>query len=373
MAMRLEQVIYVSLVGLALSGCTSKAEKNQANSELRTLPVTTLTVKDTVLHRSYVASIEAVQNVEIRARVDGFLDTIHVDEGKMVRKGQVLFTIGNEEYISDLAKAKAALSNVIAEAKGAALEVERVKLLVEKKVIAGSELDVAKARLAAAEAKTDEARSALNNAENKLKYTKIRAPFTGVIDRIPLKNGSLIREGTLFTTISDVHAVYAYFNVSETEYLQYIKSRKTADMDMEKVRLVLADETLYPYPGTIETIEGEFEENTGSIAFRAKFPNPKHLLKHGASGKVLLSNEVSNAILVPQKAVFEMQDKNYVFVLNQDNKVQMRNFIPRNRMKDCYLVGSGLKEGETIVAEGVLNIRDGMTIEPLKRNAESAQ
>lgn len=332
--------------------------------ELKTLPVTTLVTKDTLLHRSYVTDIQAVQNVEIRARVNGFLDKIYIDEGQEVKKGQLLFGISDAEYRAELTKAKAVLSSMIAESKSAALETDRVKLLVDKKVVAASELEVANARLDAAQAKIEEARSAVANAEMHLSFTSIRAPFDGIIDRIPLKKGSLISEGTLMTTVSDTREIYAYFNVSETEYLQYNKAIAKGDNSYRQVSLVLADGADYNHPGKIETIEGEFEENTGSIAFRARFPNPSKLLKHGASGTVKLTSEMDSVIIIPQKAVFEMQDKNYVFVVDAGNKVKMRNFIPQARFSHFYIVQSGLRAGERIVCEGVRNIRDGAGIVP---------
>ncbi|WP_295124150.1 efflux RND transporter periplasmic adaptor subunit [uncultured Chitinophaga sp.] len=357
--MRLNSGIAISLAAVVFAGCAGSSA-NETKEELKSLPVTRLEAKDTMLYHSYVADIQALQNVEIRARVHGFLESVHVDEGEEVQKGQLLFRISDGEYKAELSRAKAALSNVIAEAKAASLEADRVKLLTESKVLAPSELEVARARLAAAEAKADEARSTLTNAEAHLRYTEVRAPFAGVIDRIPLKTGSLISEGALFTTLSDVREVYAYFSVSETEYLHYSKTNH----QYGDVHLVLADGTDYPNPGKIETIEGEFEESTGSIAFRARFANPRKLLKHGASGKIKLSTEVDEAVIVPQKAVFEMQDRNYVFVVDEANKVKMRNFIPQTRMSHFYIVQSGLEPGERVVAEGVRNIRDGMLIAP---------
>ncbi|RBL88760.1 efflux RND transporter periplasmic adaptor subunit [Chitinophaga flava] len=361
--MRQNTGIYASLLTLFVAGCVTKGESTQ-NEELKSLPVTSLVAKDTLLHRTYVTDIQAVQNVEIRARVNGFLDKVYVDEGQEVKKGQLLFGINDAEYRSELAKAKAVLSNMVAEAKSASLELERVKMLVEKKVVAASELEVATARLSAAQAKIDEARSAESNAAMHLSYTSIRAPFDGIIDRIPLKTGSLISEGTLLTTVSDTREVYAYFNVSETEYLQYSKAIAKGDNSYRQVHLVLADGSDYNQTGQIETMESEFEENTGSIAFRARFANPAKLLKHGASGKVRLTSEMDSAIIIPQKAVFEMQDKNYVFVVDASNKVKMRNFVPKARFSHFYIVKSGLQPGERIVCEGVRNIRDGVQIAP---------
>jgi membrane fusion protein (multidrug efflux system) len=356
--------IVVSLAALFMAGCAAKGEQTTAE-DLKVLPVTTLVTKDTSLDRSYVADIQAVQNVEIRARVNGFLDKIYVDEGQTVKKGQLLFGISDGEYTAELAKAKAVLTSLVAESRSAALEAERVKLLVDKKVIVASELEVVNAKLAAAQAKIEEARSAVSNAEMHLSFTSIRAPFDGIIDRIPLKKGSLISEGTLLTSVSDTRDIYAYFNVSETEYLQYNKSVSKSP-NQQQVALILADGTDYGHSGHIETVEAEFEENTGSIAFRAKFPNPGGLLKHGASGKVKLTTDVDSAVIIPQKAVFEMQDKNYVFVVDAANKVKMKNFVPQARFAHLYIVQSGLNPGERIVCEGVRNIRDGVQISPRK-------
>jgi membrane fusion protein (multidrug efflux system) len=360
--MRTFTTINILAMSIALGGCITRGEKINNETELNTFPVLQLSSCDTVLHSNYVADIEAVRNVEIRARVNGFLNKIYVDEGQHVQQGQLLFSLNDEEYRAELAKAKAALSSAVAEAKGAQLELDRVQLLVEKKVIAKSELEVAKAKLAAVNARIDEARSAESNAATRLSYTVIRAPFEGYIDRIPSKAGSLIGEGALLTSVSDIKEVYAYFNVSETEYLRH--SRAHATKQHPEVRLVLADGSDYPYPGKVETIESEFEETTGSIAFRAKFPNPKALLKHGASGKVQLTNELDSAILLPQKAVFEMQDKNYVFIVDASNQVKMKNFVPGARLANCYVVQSGLNAGDRVVYEGVRNLRDGMKISP---------
>ncbi|MVT12190.1 efflux RND transporter periplasmic adaptor subunit [Chitinophaga tropicalis] len=360
--MRTLTKINILAMSIALGGCITRGENKNTENNLNTFPVLRLSFTDTLLHRNYVADIEAVRNVEIRARVNGFLNKIYVDEGQHVTQGQLLFSLNDEEYRAELARARAALSSAIAEAKAAQLEVDRIQLLVSKKVIAASELEVAKAKLAAANARIEEARSAESNAATRLSYTSIRAPFDGYIDRIPSKAGSLISEGALLTSVSDIKEVYAYFNVSETEYLQHSRSHD-ADKHPE-VQLVLADGSPYPYPGKVETIESEFEETTGSIAFRARFPNPKALLKHGASGKVQLSNELDSTILLPQKAVFEMQDKNYVFILDKSNQVKMKNFTPGPRLENCYIVQAGLNDGDRVVYEGVRNLRDGMQINP---------
>lgn len=351
-------VVLLYTVGCGVKGNTEKKAK-----EL-TLPVVNIQAKDTVLKKFYVANINAFRNVELRAKVAGFLENIYVDEGQFVKKGQLLFKLNDAEFKVQLSEARAALSSAMADVKSAEVECERVKTLVNKKVVSASELELANVRLTAAKAKVDEARAKEQKAGIHLSYASIHAPFDGIIDRIPHKQGSLISEGTLLSSVSDIHAMHVYFNVSEHEYLNYIKSGKTGNRLGEAATLVLADGTTYRYPGKIETVEGEFEQETGSIAFRAIFPNPDKLLKHGASGKIILTSVVKNALLIPQKAVFEIQDKNYVFVVNRNNTVRMKNFEPDTRVDDFVLVKSGIASGDRIVYEGVQNVKEGVTIIP---------
>ncbi|PWG79643.1 efflux RND transporter periplasmic adaptor subunit [Pararcticibacter amylolyticus] len=350
-------------IGIVMQGCSSSHGENSKKGT-SVYPVTEIITKDTILQNSYVTGIEAVRNVEVRARVGGFLDGIYVDEGQEVKKGQLLFRINDTEFKTELARAKAALNSIVAEAKAAELEVERVKLLVNKKVISSSELPVAEAKLSALRSRIEEARSAATFASARLSYANVRAPFDGFIDRIPLKTGSLISEGTLLTSVSDVGSVYAYFKVSENEYLQYIRNKERREKNWNRVSLVLADGSLYSQPGTIETVESEFEESTGSIAFRATFPNPQKHLKHGATGRILLSQTIKNAVIVPQKSVFEIQDKNFVFLLGRENKVKMQSVSPVKRFSHFYIVSEGLKQGDKIVYEGLQDIRDGVEIKP---------
>jgi membrane fusion protein (multidrug efflux system) len=348
---------------LYAAGCTAKGSANTAPKEIE-LPVLQLAYKDTTLQKSYVATINAYQNVELRAKVSGFLEKILVDEGQMVKKGQPLFQLNDAEFKVQLSEAAAFLSSARAAVKEAEVELARVEGLVEKKVVSPSELELAKARLAAAEARVQEALAREENARIRLGYTLICAPFDGIIDRIHHKLGSLITEGTLLTTVSDIHQMHVYFNVSENEYLNYVKNDKGPGKPGQTVNLMLADGTVYPYTGKIETVEGEFEPGTGNIAFRASFPNPSRLLKHGASGKIILTSKVSNAMLIPQKAVFEIQDRNYVFALDKDNTVRMKSFVPDTHVEDFILVKSGLDDKDKIIYEGVQSIRDGSKVIP---------
>jgi len=354
------------LVILAVQGCITKASEQKAETVIPELPVVQANAKDTSLTKHYVADIEAIQNVEIRSKLSGFLEKIFVDEGKPVQKGQPLFKINDQQLQIELAKARANVQSTLAEATATELELKRVQVLADKKIISSTETELANARLKAAQAKVNEAKTMQADVELRLSYSLIRSPFNGILDRIPFKLGSLINDGALLTTVSDLSAVYAYFNVSENEYLQYFKARlKKEESPQDKlVSLILADGSLYNQQGQIETMEGEFDESTGSIAFRAKFANPDKLLKHGSTGKISIATAVNNAILIPQKAVFDIQDKNYVFVADSTGSVHMKSVVFKTRIDQFYLVESGILPGENIVYEGIQNIKDGMRIKP---------
>jgi len=355
-------------LAVAVSACAAdgKTPDEPAATAVPTLPVTTLAAADQRLFHEYVANIEAERNVEVRAKVRGYLDQIFVDEGKLVKKGQPLFRIQPSEYRNQLDRAQASESGAEADVTAAKLQLERVKLLVDKNIIAKSELGLAQARLHAAQAAANGARASQRTAGLNLGYTLVRAPFDGIINRIPLKVGSLIENGMLLTTVSDLSEVFAYFNVSEAEYLEYVKTRERHPerANSDTVTLLLADGSRYAHPGYVETVEGEIDENTGSIAFRARFDNPKRLLKHGASGRVRLANVRPDAVLVPQQSVFEIQDKSYVYLLDKQNRVRMHAFEPQQRTGLSYLVKSGLQAGDRIVYEGTQGLKDGQVIRP---------
>ncbi len=349
-----------------LASCSlSGKESGEKEMEADVLPVMVMQEDDILLEQEYVADIQASQNIELRARVKGYLEKIHVDEGRRVQKGQVLFTIDDDIFVSELEKTKASLQIAEAEARVAEVEMRNVKLLVDREVVNKTELELAKAKYDALMARVAECRANVSNATINLSHTVIKAPFDGIIDRIPYKLGSLIDEGTLLTTVSDILTVNAYFNVSENEYLGYMKaligdSMKTSD----RVELILVDGEVYPQKGLIETMEGEIEQGTGTIAFRARFPNPDNLLKHGASGRIRLSRKMDDALLVPQKSTFEVLDRTYVYVTDANGIISQRTIQPEARYGLYYIVRSGLKKGDRVVFEGIQNLKEGDKIIP---------
>jgi membrane fusion protein (multidrug efflux system) len=329
---------------VSLPACKSKKEEK---SETGKYAVTSPLVMDTSITKEYVAQIQSLQNVEIRTQVKGYLEAINVDEGQYVKAGQVLFNIMPKEYEAEMEKAKA-------EAKSAELEWQNTKTLAEKNIVSTTEQAIAQAKL-------DKAKAELAQAELFVSFTKIKAPFDGSIDRIRFKKGSLADEGTLLTTLSNNREVYAYFNVSEVEYLNY-KARKATDK--QNATLFLANGQEHEYKGTIETIESEFDNATGNIAFRAKFPNPQLLLKHGETGKVQLVVPLKDALIIPQKATFEIQDKIYVYVVGSDNKIRATNILINQKLPNLYIIESGLSPTDKILLEGVQTVKDDDKIEP---------
>lgn len=346
-------------------GKNEERSKETANKEdAKMVPVLTLRGIDTVLYTSYVADIQAINNVEVRSRLQGFLDKIYVDEGAAVRKGQILFKINDDEYQAEVSKAEAALNSAIADAKTVAVELERVKRLVSKNIISKTDLDVAQAQLNASEARIQEAQSNLQHAKNRLSYTNVRSPFDGRIDRIPLKVGSLLTEGSLLTSVSDLHEVFAYFDISESEYLRIIATQNQEnDIFKKQVKLMLANGEEYPYLGKVELAESEFEATTGTIALRARIQNPQGLLKHSSSGKIMLPNEIKNSLIVPQKSVFEIQDRTYVYLVDSANRVKMTSFNAGNRFGHFYLVKDGLIKDQKIVYEGTQSLTDDAIVQ----------
>jgi membrane fusion protein, multidrug efflux system len=327
-----------------LTACKTKHEEKK---EAVVFPITTPITMDTTLTKDYIAEIQSLQNIEVRAKVKGFLETIKVDEGQRIEAGQMMFTIRSREYEAELAKCQARV-------KTAELEMQNVKTLAEKNIVSQTELALSVAKL-------NEAKAEQGIAEAELTFTKIAAPFGGVVDRLKFKVGSLIDEGTLLTTLSNNRDVYAYFNVSEKEYLDF--KAKGKDKEHSGVGLVLANGQMHKYRGIIETIEGEFDKNTGSIAFRAKFPNPELLLKHGETGKVQLPVELRNAVVIPQKATYELQDKIYVFVVDESGVAKSRNIIVKQKLSNLYVIESGLTLTDKILLEGVQTVKEGDKIE----------
>src|SRR6187431_1150273 len=315
-------VIFTCLAGLIYqTGCTSKAETKE--EEVKYTATSPIHI-DTSFAKEYVSQIRSVRNIEIRAQEKGFLQNIYVDEGQFVKAGQVLFRIMPKMYEAELLKAQA-------EAKGAEIELQNAKTLADKNIVSKNEQAIAQAKL-------EQAKAEVSLAKLHLSFTEIRAPFDGTIDRIPKKLGSLIDEGELLTSLSDNSQMFAYFNVSEPEYLQYQTDVK--DRAENNVNLLLANGESFRHKGKVELIESEFDSETGNIAFRARFNNSEKLLRNGETGEVQMLVPLKNAIVIPQKATYEIQDKKYVFVVDSSNKVSSREITITGEIPDLYVITS---------------------------------
>ncbi len=335
-----KSILFICL--FAFIGLTACKIKKEEKPEQAKLTITNPVMMDTSFTKEYVAEIQSIQNIELRAKVKGYLETVLVDEGQLVNTGQMLFTIRSREYDAELAKAQAKV-------KTTELEMKNVKTLAEKNIVSQTELSLAIAKL-------NEAKAEAGIAEANLSFTKIAAPFGGTIDRLKFKIGSLIDEGTVLTSLSNNKDVYAYFNVSEQEYLDY--KTHTKKEEKNAITLLLANNLPHKYKGTIETIEGEFDKNTGSIAFRAKFPNPDLLLKHGETGKVQLTVDIKNALIIPQKATFEIQDKTFVYIVDENNVVKSRNITIKQKLPNLYVIEKGLSVTDKILLEGIQSVKE---------------
>ncbi|HSC52878.1 MAG TPA: efflux RND transporter periplasmic adaptor subunit [Phnomibacter sp.] len=338
----MKRVFMLAGVMAMLSAISCKSEKVEKEEET-TFAITRPLKLDTSFKKEYVSQIRSIRNIELRAQEKGYLQTAYVDEGQYVRAGQLLFRIMPKLYEAELMKAEA-------EAREAEIEVQNTQVLSDKNVVSKNELAMAKA-------KYDAAKAEVALAKTHLAFTEIRAPFDGTIDRLPLKIGSLVDEGELLTTLSDNSRMFAYFNVSEPEYLDY-EASLNAKKGPQKVSLLLANNQPFAHEGEVQTIESEFNNETGNIAFRALFPNNEKLLRHGQTGKIQMVVPFRNALVIPQKTTYEIQDKKFVFVVDKNGVARSKEITISAALPDLYVVSSGLSEGDQILLEGVQKVKD---------------
>ncbi|MFL0683891.1 membrane fusion protein (multidrug efflux system) [Algoriphagus aquaeductus] len=353
------------LVGGIMTSCTEGNSKSKDENTAVDIPVLELQPQSVEVPQTYIADIQAVQFVEVRSKVSGFVDRIFVDEGEFVKKGQTLFQLSSAEYNEMVNSARAGLARAKAEQSAAKVEMERLQILVNKKIISPSELELAKSKKAVADSQIAEAESMLKSAQTGLSYTTVKAPFDGLVDRIPHKIGSLVTENDLLTSITDISSVFAYYKVNENEYLNFMRSKieSGAETFSEQLTLILSDGEKYGLKGKLETTEGDIESGTGSIGFRVRFPNPDNLIKHGASGKIQMMSKLDQVYLIPQKSTFEIQDFTYVYVVDKENTVKVRSFKPIQRY-DIYYIADGFEPGDKIVFEGIQQVKDGTKVVP---------
>lgn len=360
----------LSLVALFLASCADKNAGAPANTPA-TLPVLDVAYASANTDTEYPVAIQGKTDVEIRPQVSGTLDKIFVDEGAYVTAGQPLFKINDNPYRQQYNNATASLNAAEASVINAQLEIDKLTPLVANKVVSDYQLKTAKANLAIAKATVAQSRALVGTAQINLGYTIIKAPVSGYIGRLPKKQGSLISQADpeALTTLSDTKEVYAYFSLSENDFINFKSQYKGNTINdklkgLTPVSLVLSDDTEYPQKGKIDMVDGRFDKTTGAITLRAKFPNANGLLRSGNTGKVKISINHQNAILIPQDATIEIQDKVYVFRVDKKNAVSRQPVVVSGKTGTDYLISEGIASGDRIVLKGFENLPDGATIVP---------
>jgi membrane fusion protein (multidrug efflux system) len=368
-------IFFIATALVLLNSCASSSGSPLEGPQIQSLPVISLLNMPAVVYQEYTASLEGSRDIEIRSQVEGYLEKIFVDEGAYVKKGQPLFLVNDRPYREKLNNAHATLAAAKAMEANAEINVGKLKLLVQNNVISDVQLKAAQSALDAASANVEQARAMSGNADIDLSYTLIKAPADGYVGRIPLKTGSLAGTNVL-TVLSEIKNVYAYFSMSEKDFLQFENKTTGATVQqklqkMPEVELLLADNTTYPLKGKVETVSGQFGSGTGAISFRAVFDNSNGLLRSGNTGKIRIPNAISDAVVIPQEATFELQDKVFIFQVSDSNKVSSVPITVSSSSGNYYLVEKGLASGISIVYAGFGRLQDGMQIHPEKISMDS--
>jgi membrane fusion protein (multidrug efflux system) len=376
---KLAGALSVVIAALTMYGCTSSSgSEGTYQQPPQSLPVITVSTMPASTYREYTASLQGSKDIEIRPQVEGYIDRIYVDEGAFVKKGQSLFHINDRPYTEQLNNAKAALAAAKANLSTAQINVSKLKPLVENNVISDVQLKTAQASYDAAAASVSQAQAMVESASINIGYALIKSPVDGYVGRFPYKTGSLVGLSTAepLTVVSEINEVYAYFSLSENDFLEFTgktpgKSLSEKVKQIPPVDLLLADNSVYPQKGRVESVSGQFDNSMGSISFRAAFKNTDGLLRSGNTGRVRIPQAITSAIVIPQESTFELQDKVFVFMLADSNKVVSAPIQVAGRSGNYYLVQNGIKPGQKIVYTGLDRLRDGMVIQPETMSLDS--
>lgn len=369
------KLMTVIAIGTTLFSCGGKQQGGMPQSN--EFAVVTLQTTSKELSSSYPATIKGKQDIEIRPMVSGFISKLCVDEGSVVHKGQTLFIIDPVQYQAAVQVAQANVAVAKTAVDTQQLTYQNKVQLHNKSIISDYELQVAANTLATAKAQLAQANASLVNARKNLSYTNVTSPSNGIVGEIPYRVGSLVSASiaTPLTVVSNIDEMYVYFSMTEKQLLSMTREHGNANSALKTfppVKLKLADGSDYSESGTIATISGVIDQATGSVSMRADFKNAQHLLKTGGSGTIIIPYVSDNAIVIPQTATTDMQDKKFVYVVGQDNKVKFTEITVAD-LNDgqTYIALTGLKAGDRIVTQGVASLQDGMQIKPITE-AEAA-
>lgn len=371
--MKIGQLGIILMMAIAIS-CSNKPKAGQPGSAgmIKEYPVIAVKPQSTRLFKDYPTKLEGQQTVEIRSKIAGYIEQILVDEGAVVKKGQVLFRLNANDIQAMVRSAEAQVKVAEADIIIAQVNVEKTKPLVEKNIISKFDLQSVESTLKSKEAQLAQARANLENANANLQYTRITSPAEGTIGTFPFRVGSLVSSSTVepLTTVSNTVNMYAYFSFNEKEFLAITKGLEGKNLQekftkLPAVLLIMADNSVYDKPGRIETASGLVDPQTGAINVRSSFPNSDGLLRSGGSGLVRIPQYVDSAIIIPQKTTYELQGKHFVYVVGEGNKVHNTEIeVLVGNLKDSYVVTSGLKAGDQVVLEGIAALRNDTEIKP---------
>jgi len=371
--------LILAILAISLYSCSTKPQTAGA-PPAPSLPVAVVATGNDTTYQEYPASVEGTVNVEVRPQVSGALDKVFVDEGSFVSAGQPLFKINEQPFRAALNNAIASQHAAEAAAANAQLEIDKLTPLVQNKVVSDYQLKTAKAAYEVAKANIDQAKANVATAQINLGYTLIKAPVAGYIGRLEKKQGSLVgpADPQALTELSDVHDVHVYFSLSEKDFVAFKEqypgeTLKDKLKQLPTVSLLLADNSAYARQGKIDMIDGQFDKTTGAITLRASFANPQGLLRSGNTGKIRLSLQHKDALLVPQSATIDMQDKVFVFAVADSNKVKKQVITVEGKAGDNYIVKDGIKPGDRIVLSGFDHLQDGTVIQPQQKSAALAK
>ncbi len=375
----MKKIAYLVL-GLVLVSCSgNKSQQSSMMMGNNEYAVETIALSNADLSTKYPTTIKGSQDVEIRPKVSGNITRQLVDEGDFVRAGQVLFVIDPTQYQAAVEQARAAVNVSKASISTQELTVANKKALLERNIISKYDYDVAVNTLAMYKAQLSQAEAAYKSAADQLSYCSVRATSSGVIGEIPYRVGSLVSPSIVqpLTTVSNLEQMYAYFSMTEKQFLELTRSNgssEAARRSLPNVTLILADGSTYSEQGVVSSFSGVIDQSTGSLQMRATFRNPNKLLRSGATGVLKFPVHKANAIIIPQKATYQIQDKIFVYVVDKDNKVKTTEItVLEQNDGSNYVVTSGLNTGEKIVIEGVNKLKDGMEIKPITQAQSDAQ
>lgn len=362
----------------ALASCSGN-QGQQMQMPAPSIATVTLSPESADLQSTFPATIKGKTDIDIRPQVTGFITKVHVDEGQRVRKGQVLFTLDQVQFQAAVDQAKASLNSAQTAVNTAKMTADSKKALLDKNIISQYEYQLAENSLQQANAQLATAKAALVNAQKNLAYTTVTSPSDGVVGQIPNREGSLASPSSAqpLTTVSDNSQVYAYFSLTEKDLLNMTGSGKSLDAAikaMPAVKLKLSDGSTYPLEGKVATVSGVIDGSTGAASVRALFDNPSGMLRSGSTGSVVIPHKTDSAIVVPQKATFEIQDLRYVYVVGDSARTHQTliKVLDVNDGKN-FVVTEGLKPGDQVVIEGVgTKVRDNMVIQPVEADAKPA-